>query len=224
MKNLLFVLIALGVYITSFAQIDTDQLSLDISKAEAANLEQMKSYLWKRVAVATVDGEKKLTATADLNFNADGKLDVKVIDTDTDVKQKRGVRGKMQAKTAQGNMDYVQEALKLAVSYTYMTKGQLIDFFGKAKITEKDGIYIATAGDVFIKGDSLTVYVEKETKLFTQKKFSSFLGEDKDPISGDIPYAKFSTGVSHATGSVLNLPAKKAVINATNQDYSKRVQ
>lgn len=223
MKNLI-ALILIGLYFSAYSQIDRDQLSLDISKAEAANLEQMKAFLWKRVAVVTVDGEKKLTAMADLSFDEKGELEVKVIDADTDVKQKRGIRGKMQANAAQDNMDYVEEALKLAIAYTYMSKGQLIDFFGKAEITEKDGIIQAAAGDVFIKGDSVTIFVDSATKLFTHKEFSSFLGEDRDPISADIPYELFSSGVSHAKGSIMNLPAKKAVINAKNQDYSKRVQ
>jgi len=121
-------------------------------------------------------------------------------------------------------LEYIQGAQKLAIAYTYMSKGQLIDFFDKAKITEKNGVIQATAGDVFIEGDSLTVFVESATKLFTQKKFSSLLGKDKDPISGEIKYEKFKSGISHASGSVLNLPAKKIVINAKNQDYSKRIE
>jgi len=223
MKKLFFILI-MCTSVSVFAQIDRDQLSLDISKAEAANLEQMKAFLWKRVSVTSVDGVEKLTVEADLKFNEKGELEVKVIDADTDVKQKRGIRGRVQANNAQSSMEYVGEALELAVAYTYMSKGQLLDFFGKAEITEKDGIIQATAGDVFIEGDMLTVFVESETKLFTGKKFSSFLGEDKDPISGEITFEKFKSGVSHASGSVLHLPAKRAIINAKNQDYSIRVE
>ena len=140
----------------------------------------------------------------------------------TTVKQKRGIRGKVQASNAQDNVDYVEEALKVMIAYTYMSKGQLLDFFGKAELTEADGILIATAKDVFAKGDMLTVKVEKETNLFVHKKFSGMMGED--PISGEMNYAKFSSGINHVSDHVLNLPAKNAIINSTNKDYSQRVQ
>ncbi len=221
-KIALLLLVFIGVY--SYGQIDRDQLSLDISKAEAANYEQLKEFIWNRVGVATVDGVKKLTTTANVKFNEKGELDVNVTDADTDVKQKRGVRGRVQANKAEDNMDYVQDALNLAVDYTYMSKGQLIDFFGKAEITESNGVITATAKSVFMEGDVLTVMVDSKTKLFKHKNFSGFLGEKKDPISGEINYEKFSSGIVHPSGSTLNLPAKKAVIVATNQDYSKRVQ
>lgn len=103
-----------------------------------------------------------------------------------------------------------------------MSKGELLDFFGKAEITEKDGIIEATAKDVFVKGDVVTIKVESSTKLFLYKKFTSLLGTD--PISGEINYGKFSSGISHGTTTVLNLPVKGAVINSENKDYTIRVQ
>jgi len=224
MRNLLLVVFAMGVMMTSFAQaeIDTDQLALDISKADAANTEQLKAFIWKKASVVTIDGEVKANTLSEFSFDEKGELQMKNIDAATTVKQKRGVRGRVQQKTAQGNMDYVEEALKTMIAYTYMSKGQLLDFFDKAKISEANGVITAAGSDVFAKGDSLTVKVESATKLFLHKSFSGFMGED--PISGEIVYAKFKSGVSHATTNVLNLPAKKAVINSTNQDYSQRVE
>jgi len=221
MKKLI-VLLAMGAWIGTFAQIDKDQLSLDISKADAANTEQLKAFIWKKASVVTVDGEVKLNTLSEFKFDEKGELQMQNIDAQTTVKQKRGIRGKVQAGNAQDNVDYVEEALKVMIAYTYMSKGQLLDFYGKAELTEADGILIATAKDVFAKGDMLTVKVEKETNLFIHKKFSGLMGED--PISGELNYAKFSSGINHVSNHVLNLPAKNAVINSTNQDYSQRVQ
>jgi hypothetical protein len=119
-------------------------------------------------------------------------------------------------------MDYVEKALDLALSYTFMTKGQLLDFFGKATVTEKNGIIEATAENVYVKGDKLTVQVESATKLYLNKKFSSLLG--KDPVDGEIKYEKFSSGINHGSSTLLNMPAQKMKIDAKNQDYSQRVQ
>jgi len=219
-KLLLIVLIISNI--TAFAQIDTEQLSLDISKADAANTEQLKNFIWKRYSTVVVAGEPKLNTITEFSFDDTGKLVTKLIDAESSVKQKPGIRGQIQQNAAEDNMDYVQKALELSMAYTFMSKGQLLDFFSKATVTEKDGIIEATAKDIYVKGDILTIQVESSTKLFIQKKFSSLL--ENDPVSGEINYAKFSTGVSHGTTTVLNLPSKKAVINAENKDYSQRVK
>lgn len=103
-----------------------------------------------------------------------------------------------------------------------MTKGQLLDFFEKATIIEKDGVIEASAEGVYVKGDKLTLFIDAKTNLFIRKKFSSLLGQDQ--IDGEIKYEKFSTGVNHGSETIVNMPAQKATVSAKNQDYSKRVQ
>ena len=83
--SMLFLLIAFG----SQAQIDKEALSLKISKAEDANIEGLKAYLWKRKSDVSVDGVKKLTTVTEFSFNAEGKLEAKMVDAQSDVKQKR---------------------------------------------------------------------------------------------------------------------------------------
>ena len=116
----------------------------------------------------------------------------------------------------------VREALSLAVSYTYMSKGQLLDFFGKAEVTDLGSSYQIVGADVLVKGDKLTVVVEKSSNLFLSKTFSTLMGADA--MSGDVAYEKFSSGISHVTGTQVTLAAKNAVINAKNQDYTARIQ
>lgn len=220
--NKVIILLMFIFCLSAYAQIDTDQLSLDISKADAANTGQLKAFIWKKYSVVTVDGEEKLTTTTEFSFDEKGEIQTEMIDSKSTEKQKKGLRGRIQRSTQEDNLDYAQNALELAIAYTFMSKGQLLDFFDKATVTEKDGIIEAAGSDVFVKGDSLTVRVESSTKLFLSKKFSSFL--DKDPISGSIEYKKFKSGVSHASKSTISLHSKNAVINSENKDYSQRVE
>jgi hypothetical protein len=164
----------------------------------------------------------KLTTITEFSFDETGKLQAKLVDAESSVKQKGGIRGKIQENAAEDKMDYVGKALELSLAYTYMTKGQLLDFFGKATVSEKGGIIEATAADVNVKGDKLTIQVDAATKLYLNKKFSSLLG--KDPVDGEIKYEKFSSGVNHGSTTVLNMPAQKMKIDAKNQDYSQRVK
>ena len=209
------------ISIQLFAQIDKEQFALDVSKADAANTEKLKGFIWKRHSTATVDGVEKATVINELSFGDDGKIHVTQIDAETTVRQKRGVRGAIQQSVAEDNVDYVEDALEMALAYSFMSKGQLLDFFEQSTITENDLNYEITGENVLKQGDKLTVVVEKGTKLFLSKKFSSTLGED--PISGELNYGKFQSGISHGTTTVLNLPGKNAVINAKNQDYTQRV-
>jgi hypothetical protein len=220
--NAVMLLFSVLMFSGAQAQINTEELSLNISKAEDANLQKLKSYIWKRKSDAFVDGQLKLSTLTEFSFDATGKLQAKVVDAQTSVKKKPGIRGKMQENAAEDKMDYIGKALELSINYAYMTKGQLLDFFSKAVVSKKeDGTLVAAGENIYVPGDKLTVHVDPVTNLFKYKEFSSLLG--KDPINGQINYDKFSSGVSHVSTTVLNMPAQKMKINATNQDYSQRV-
>lgn len=221
MKNLL-VILGVCVSIVCTAQVDKEKMALAISKADDANTEKLKEYIWKRKSDVSIGGEVKLTTITEFSFDAQGKLEAKLVDAESSVKKKPGLRGKAQQGAIEDKAEYAQKALELALAYTYMTKGQLLDFFSKATVTEKDGIIEATAENVYVQGDKLTIHVDSKTNLYLDKKFSSLLG--KDAIDGEINYEKFSSGVNHGSATVLNMPAQKMKIDAVNQDYSQRVK
>jgi hypothetical protein len=221
MKYVLGIL-SVCVSIVCVAQIDKEKLALDISKADDANNEKLKEYIWKRKSDVSIGGEKKLTILTEFSFDAQGKLQAKVVDAESSVKKKPGLRGRAQQNAAEDKSDYAAKALELALAYTFMTKGQLVDFFSKATVTEKDGVIEATAENVYVQGDKLTIHVDSKTNLYLDKKFSSLVG--KDAIDGEIKYEKFSNGTNHGSTTVLNMPAQKMKIDAVNQDYTQRVK
>ena len=138
MKRIFFLICVIPAMLCS-AQTDKDQLALAINKADEANTEQLKAYIWKRKSDVSIEGEVKLTTITEFSFDTDGELQAKIVDAESSVKQKRGIRGNMQEKAAEGKMDYVEKALELALAYTFMTKGQLLDFFAKAWLQNKTG-------------------------------------------------------------------------------------
>jgi len=222
MKKVLSILLLSACGISGFSQTDKDKLALAVSAADEANTKQLMQYIWKRKSDVSIDGQVKLTTLSEFSFDETGKLQTKMIDAESSVKQKPGIRGKVQQGAAEDKADYVQKALELAMAYTFMTKGQLIDFFSRATVTEKDGIIEAVGSNVYVQGDKLTMHIDKSTNLYLDKKFSSLLG--KDAIDGQINYEKFSSGINHGTTTILNMPAQKMKIDAKNQDYSQRVK
>jgi len=222
MKTTSILLICSFISASAWAQIDKDKLALDVNAAEEANTKQLKQYIWKRKSDVAVNGEVKLTTITEFSWDAQGKLQAQLVDAESSVKMKRGLRGRAQKGAIEDKAEYVQKALGLAVAYTFMTKGQLIDFFTKATVTESNGVIEATADNVYLQGDKLTMRIESSTKMFLSKKFSSLL--DKDAVDGEINYEKFSSGTNHVSTTVLNMPAQKMKITATNQDYSQKVK
>ena len=89
MKKLFFSLIILLESVVLFAQIDKEQLALDVSNAEAANTEKLEAFIWKRHSTATVDGEVKATVITEFKFDANGKLQADQVGGESNVKQKR---------------------------------------------------------------------------------------------------------------------------------------
>ena len=222
MKQILILFVLFFMIDAVFAQIDKDQLALAISKADADNTEKLKAFIWKRKSDVTIDGALKLTMISEFSFDEKGELQGQLISSESSVKKKPGIRGGIQKSAANDKAEYVQKALELSMAYTFMTKGQLMDFLSKAIVVETDGIIEAAATDVYMQGDRLVIWVDKKTNLYTKKKFKSLL--DNDPIDGEINYEIFSNGVNHGSTTVLNLPAQKMKIDAVNQDYSQRVQ
>lgn len=205
-----------------FGQIDKQQLALDISATDALNTKKLMPFVWKRTSTATVDGEIKGTVINEIRFDSVGKIKATVIGGESSSKDKRGIRGKIQDSKKKSTMDYVEKALKLSISYIYMSKGEYLDFFEKAVISEKENIIEASGSNIYIQGDSLTVLIDAKTKLFISKKFSSTLEED--PINGDVKYELFSSGINHGSETILNLPGKKAIISAKNSDYTQLIK
>ena len=221
MKSPLILLLLLLTSSAIMAQVDKDKLALDVAKAEEANLQKLKSYIWNRKSDVSVDGQVKLTTVTQFSFDAQGKAQAKLVDAESSVEQKRGLRGRAKKNAIEDKAEYVQKALALAVAYTFMSKGELIDFFSKATVKESNGVIEATGENVYVQGDKLTVRIDAASKLFLNKKFSSLLG--KDAVDGEINYEKFNSGINHVSTTVLNMPAQKMKINAVNQDYSQRV-
>ena len=97
MKKFLFFVCLMPAMLCS-AQIDKDQLALAITKADEANTEQLKAFIWKRKSDVYIDSALKLTTITEFSFNEAGELETKVVDAESTVKQKGGIRGKDPAK------------------------------------------------------------------------------------------------------------------------------
>jgi hypothetical protein len=220
--RLLFILSVLILAVDSLhAQTDREQLALQVARAEEQNLTKLKEYIWKRHSNVFLDNQLKLTTITEFKFDTSGKLIATIIDANTTVKQKPGLRGAAQQNAAEDKLDYIQKALELSVTYAFLSKGELVDFLDKATISEKNGMLEAVAANVLVPGDRLILLIDPGSNLIMQREFSSLLG--KDAIDGKLYYDKFSNGTIHGTITTINLPVKNMRLEGSNEDYTIRV-
>lgn len=222
-KNLTIIAVITLLFSTRncFAQSDPTQLALNISKAYTQNLDELKKYVWKRTTDLYMDTQKVATVITGLSFTADGKLSPQVIEMKSYVKQKPGIRGNMQDKKAQELADYYAKALEQSFRYLFMSKGDLVDFFDKAKIDESGADIVATAKDVYVKGDELILTVDKKTFLIKKQQYKTLMGAD--PVTGDMTYKKFENGLNTVSNMNINMPAQKLKGKANNYDFAKKL-
>lgn len=223
MKHYLTLFVCLFAFgLSTHAQTEKDKLALEVSKVDTENTEKLKAYIWKFHALVMGEGDNRTTLVSEFSYDESGALNVQVVDGETTIKKKPGIRGKIQENAIEDKMDYVAKALRYALTYTYMTKGQLLDFFDKAELTESRGVLVATAKNIMVDGDELTIEIDMETKRYLKKSFSSKLGEDQ--ISGEVEYEVFKTsGVNHISTTTLHLPAEGIHIEGENKDYTIRI-
>jgi len=208
--------------LSGFSQIDKDQLALEVSKVDAENTEKLKEYIWKLHADVFGEGGNKTTLISEFKYDDTGELNINLINGETNIQKKPGIRGKMQQSEIEGKVDNVAKAMQYALGYTYMTKGQLLDFFDKAEVIERNGVLTAKGKDIYVTGDELIINIDAATKLFLSKSFSTKM--NADPISGEVLYDTFkSSGVNHITTTKLDLPAESVKIEGENKDYTIRI-
>lgn len=221
-KNITLFLCQIIIGVSTYAQTDKDQLALEVSKVDTDNTTKLKEYVWKFHADVVGEGGNKTTLISEFQYDEAGELNMRLVDGETNIEKKPGLRGKMQQNAIESKLKYVASAMRFALSYTYMSKGQLLDFFNKAEVMEKGGIITATGKNVYVDGDELTIKIDAASKLYLGKSFSTKM--NNDPISGEVQYDTFqSSGVNHITTTKFNMPAENVSISGMNKDYTIRI-
>jgi hypothetical protein len=148
MKQIMILFALLFTVTTGFTQTDKDKLALAINSADEANTKQLMQFIWKRKSDVVIDGQQKLTTLSEFSFDDDGQLQSRLVDAESSVQQKRGVRGKIQENAAEDKADYVQKALKLSLTYSFtdtLDEAMVKFAFAYADQTEKDFLALKAA-------------------------------------------------------------------------------
>ena len=222
MKKLVstFVIVLISASISSLIAQDNTQLGLDFAKAQEENRKQLMTYSWQRSAKAFSNGEEKNHSLVKVWFNSEGKMESSVLSSESSVKQKRGVRGKVQQGAGEDLLGLIESALNSSIKYVFLSRGYWIDLLDMAEVKVEDGVVKIDAKDLLAKGDEVHYIMDSSTNLFKSVKISSVV--DGKPFTSSIAFKAMSDGTNHPSRTEIILPSESVKIIAENIDYIKQ--
>jgi len=139
--------------------------------------------------------------------------------------KKRGLKGRVIEKKTGEMKDYMERAISLVGRYVPPSPEniQAVLSAGKASLSQAGpGAIQLTFRDCVKAGDSVTFTVDSAAKIMRQLAVNTYLDEqDKDAISLTVDFQTLPDGTSYTARKVMNVAAKKIVVNIQNMDYKK---
>ena len=204
---------------------DSAELGLAYAKAQQENLDEMKKYRWNTHTTLKSGGETKFDFTVSNRLNEKGEMVQEVEEADSNVRRKRGLRGRRQQQAVAELDELLDEIVGTMASYAFMTKGQEVDFFDRAEITEGDGdmegMRVVRATDVSVDGDTVVKTIDPET-LHPGKIEFQFQIEGHS-VEGEVLYRPIEDGPNVPRFSTIRVLDMDGLIETEFLDYSKQL-
>jgi hypothetical protein len=210
---------------TSTVAEEPAELGPRYADAQAASLEMLKQYRWSTESYLEVDGETKFHFILACRLNEKGEMVREVVSQESTIRRKRGFRGLAQREKAEEAGELLDHIVDITVSYIYMTRVEVVEYFNSATITEGTGDdagkIIVQGTDVTVKGDKVTKVVDPETLYPKRITFESTAGDV--PISGEILFRPIEGGPNVPRMATIHVPSKNGVVETEFLDYAKQL-
>jgi hypothetical protein len=222
-KTIIAISLLMGFMAGSQAQSAKTNLSLQVSAATAANRAQLKNYVWTRTVQVFISGTLKTTIVSSLSIGPDGKMVTTAVSSvATDPPPTRGIRGDIARKKIAEMKTYVDSAVKVSMSYIYMSKGKMVDYFDAATITQSGNTITVSGSNVNRTNDQFITNLMAGSNAYISQSFNST--SSGDAVSGTFNYKTYSNGLTAFDNGQLDLPAKSMKLMISNTNYAKKMQ
>lgn len=146
---------------------DPGQWALIYSEVLNKNRDRLKDYSWQYRVEVEENGEMLYVDHLSARYGDDGLVETFRIEQELRVKERHGLLLKAGQELRLGEVEKKIEILKKYLGdYVYMTPGQIVDFFEKARKSEAVGYDNALrldAENVLNEGDSVTLFGDKSS-------------------------------------------------------------
>jgi hypothetical protein len=221
MKALIpFMLLLVFLIPASFSQVDKTQMSLDVSKKYQQNIGQLAQLTWKRKTEGYVDGKMVMSSISSVTIGPDGKLNAVVIQKQSYVAKKRGLRGAIQSSVVSDINEYVKNAVELVNKYIFLSQGQMVDLFNKGTLSILGNSLQAEGFNLLLQGDRVNFKFDQSSLLYQSQDISTVM--NGDPVKAVVKYETIN-GINHVNSVVIDLPGPKVKIKLANFEYAKKL-
>jgi hypothetical protein len=201
-------------------QVDKTKISLDVSKNYRENIGQLAKLTWKRKTEGYVDGKMVMSSISSVTIDAEGKMNAVVIQKQSYVAQKRGLRGAVQKGVVADINEYVKNAVELVNKYIFLSQGQMIDLFNKGTLSVLGSSLQAEGFNLLVQGDHINFKFDQASLLYQSQEVSTVM--NGDPVKAVVKYETLN-GINRVNSVVIDLPGPKVKIKLANFEYATKL-
>lgn len=218
---------------TATSSKDPAQWALIYSQNLEKNRDRLTQYTWQ-FRVQVMEGSELLYVDLlEATRDKEGGLITKTLEHDMKIKERQGLLGRAGQEKRLADIQEKIDFLKgVLLNYVYMSRGEVVDFFDKAEVTEAVGYKNALkvdAEDVLMQGDYITLFGDRGTARPLFLTFSVPFNE-KLGVDGSIEFRSLrNTSLFYAAEITANFvelkrPGKAKIISLEAQsfDYQKK--
>jgi hypothetical protein len=198
-----------------------------LKQSVAMNQQALRQYSWIQNTQLSLKGEVKSTKIENCRYGPDGAVQKTQLSEPPEQKKKRGLRGKIVEKKTEEMKDYMERAVSLIERYVPPSpdKLQAVVAAGKTGLSQAGPGAIQLQFKDYVKsGDALTFTLDTAAKTIRQANVDTWLDDETDKVSLRVDFQTLPDGTNYAASKVLNVEAKKIVVNITAANYQKLAQ
>jgi hypothetical protein len=196
-----------------------------LRQSVAQNQQALRQYGWIEKTQISLKDEVKSTKLESCRYGPDGKVQKTLLTEPPSQEKKRGLKGKIIENKTNDMKEYMERATTLIGHYVPPSP----DNFKAVVASGNAGLNQAGAGaiqlqfkDFYKSGDSVTFTVDTAAKTIRQLSVNTYLDDqDKDAIVLTVNFQTLPDGTNYVASNVLNVAAKKIVVNVTSDNYQK---
>ena len=202
---------------------DATQMALDYSKAIQANTKALMAYSWNERSQVSMEGEDIVIILQLIRYTKDGEFQATLLSQEPDRPGGKGPKKKKAKAIYDGSVNAAMSIPQLLMSYTMLTAGQLVDFFGNGTLSPGDGDMAGTtkivSSNVLQKGDSVTLYVDMTTMLPKGMDVKTVANEKA--IESYLDFGVLEDGTSYLSNAETTIPENGMKIVMETFDHKK---